>query len=119
VKQQRGADESGRYVSPALMPRRFASSTTKQHSPSNAVTIARCYRDAPPRHGLDVRMTPPRFIVTGMHRSGTSFVASLLSAWNVRIGDRLLPADRGNPHGYFEDAGFLDLDRRMLVACTP
>jgi len=64
-------------------------------------------------------MTPPRFIVTGMHRSGTSFVASLLSAWNVRMGDRLLPADRGNPHGYFEDTGFLDLDRRMLVACTP
>ncbi|HEY2093049.1 MAG TPA: glycosyltransferase [Thermoanaerobaculia bacterium] len=58
-------------------------------------------------------------IVTGMHRSGTSFIASLLSAWNIRIGDRLLPADRGNPHGYFEDVRFLDLNRRMLVACTP
>ena len=65
-------------------------------------------------------MKPPlRLIVTGMHRSGTSFVASLLAAWNVRIGDRLLPADRGNPCGYFEDVDFLELNRRILVACTP
>jgi hypothetical protein len=58
-------------------------------------------------------------IITGMHRSGTSFVASLLAAWNVRMGDRLLPPDRGNPAGYFEDVDFLDLNRRMLIACTP
>jgi glycosyltransferase involved in cell wall biosynthesis len=57
-------------------------------------------------------------IVTGMHRSGTSFVASLLEAWKVRMGDRLLPADRGNPAGYFEDVDFLELNRRMLVTCT-
>jgi glycosyltransferase involved in cell wall biosynthesis len=62
---------------------------------------------------------PPRLIVTGMHRSGTSFVASLLAAWNVRVGDRLLPADRGNPAGYFEDMDFQELNRRMLMACTP
>src|SRR5450759_4073672 len=65
-------------------------------------------------------MRPPlRLIVTGMHRSGTSLVASLLAAWNVRMGDRLLPADRGNPTGYFEDVDFLELNRRILVACTP
>ncbi len=58
-------------------------------------------------------------IVTGMHRSGTSLVASLLAAWNVRMGDRLLPADRGNPAGYFEDVEFLELNRRILIACTP
>jgi glycosyltransferase involved in cell wall biosynthesis len=64
-------------------------------------------------------MNPPlRLIVAGMHRSGTSFVASLLAAWNVRMGDRLLPADRGNPAGYFEDVDFLELNRRILVACT-
>jgi GT2 family glycosyltransferase len=65
-------------------------------------------------------MIPPlRLIVTGMHRSGTSLVASLLEAWNVGMGDRLLPADRGNPEGYFEDVDFLELDRRILAACTP
>jgi GT2 family glycosyltransferase len=62
---------------------------------------------------------PLRLIVTGMHRSGTSFVASLLAAWNVRMGDRLLPADGGNPAGYFEDLDFLELNRRILNACTP
>src|ERR1700674_2153521 len=65
-------------------------------------------------------MRPPlRLIVTGMHRSGTSFVASLLAAWNVRMGDQLLPADRGNPADYFEDVDFRELNRRILVACTP
>jgi glycosyltransferase involved in cell wall biosynthesis/GT2 family glycosyltransferase len=64
-------------------------------------------------------MSPLRLIVTGMHRSGTSFVASLLAAWNVPMGERLLPADHGNPAGYFEDVDFLELNRRMLVACTP
>ncbi|MEO8216089.1 MAG: glycosyltransferase [Acidobacteriota bacterium] len=62
---------------------------------------------------------PPGLIVTGMHRSGTSFVASLLESWNIRMGERLLPADRGNPAGYFEDLDFLDLNRRLLHACTP
>jgi glycosyltransferase involved in cell wall biosynthesis len=64
-------------------------------------------------------MKPLRLIVTGMHRSGTSFVASLLAAWNVRMGDRVLPADQGNPAGYFEDVGFLELNGRILVSCTP
>jgi GT2 family glycosyltransferase/glycosyltransferase involved in cell wall biosynthesis len=65
----------------------------------------------------DFMNTP--LIVTGMHRSGTSLIASLLAAWNVRMGDRLLPADHANPAGYMEDIEFLDLNRRMLVACTP
>jgi glycosyltransferase involved in cell wall biosynthesis len=39
-----------------------------------------------------------------MHRSGTSFVASLLAASNVRN---------------FEDADFIELNRRILAACTP
>lgn len=65
-------------------------------------------------------MSPPlRLIVAGMHRSGTSLVASLLAAWNVRMGDELLPADSANPAGYFEDVDFLKLHRRILVACTP
>lgn len=45
-------------------------------------------------------------IVTGMHRSGTSLVASLLQAAGVHMGDRQLGPDRGNPRGHFEDVGF-------------
>jgi glycosyltransferase involved in cell wall biosynthesis/GT2 family glycosyltransferase len=41
-------------------------------------------------------------IVTGMHRSGASLAASLLAAWDVQMGDQ-----------------FLELNRRILVACTP
>ncbi len=65
-------------------------------------------------------LTPSlRLIVTGMHRSGTSLVASLFAAWHIRMGEQLLPADRENPAGYFEDVDFLELNRRILVACTP
>ncbi|MBV8517690.1 MAG: glycosyltransferase [Acidobacteria bacterium] len=65
-------------------------------------------------------MTPPRrLIVTGMHRSGTSFVASLVAAWNVRMGERFLAPDRHNPSGYFEDLDFEELDAQMLVDATP
>jgi glycosyltransferase involved in cell wall biosynthesis/GT2 family glycosyltransferase len=55
-------------------------------------------------------MRPPlRLIVTGMHRSGMSVVAAVLQASNVRMGDGLVPADRD----------FSELNRRMLVTCTP
>lgn len=63
--------------------------------------------------------TPPRLVITGMHRSGTSLVASLLQASGVRLGDRLLQGDRAAPAGYFEDVDFLALNRRILAACTP
>jgi hypothetical protein len=57
-------------------------------------------------------------VITGMHRSGTSLVASYLSRLGVRMGDRLLEADPRNPHGYFEDADFRELNGRILVDCT-
>ena len=57
-------------------------------------------------------------IVAGMHRSGTSLVASWLAALGVHVGDRLWPADRLNPRGYFEDADFVELHWRMLEEAT-
>jgi hypothetical protein len=55
-----------------------------------------------------------------MHRSGTSLVASWLSALGVDMGQMLLPPDKGNPRGYFEDMGFLEFQRRVLTeACLP
>jgi GT2 family glycosyltransferase len=53
-------------------------------------------------------------VVAGMHRSGTSLVASVLSALGVDMGERMLAADRNNRKGYFEDLSFLDLNRRIL-----
>ena len=54
-----------------------------------------------------------------MHRSGTSLVASWLSALGVDMGQELLPPDKGNPRGYFEDIGFLEFQRRVLSECCP
>jgi hypothetical protein len=57
-------------------------------------------------------------VVAGMHRSGTSLVASILSSLGVDMGERQLAADRHNPRGYFEDLDFLALNREMLCAAT-
>jgi hypothetical protein len=56
----------------------------------------------------------PPLIVAGMHRSGTSLVASLLSGLSVDMGRELLAGDSHNVRGYFEDVDFLTLQRRML-----
>ncbi len=53
-----------------------------------------------------------------MHRSGTSLAASLVTALGYGMGTNLLPADRANARGYFEDVDFLGLDRRMLAAAA-
>jgi hypothetical protein len=61
------------------------------------------------------RMAP--LVVAGMHRSGTSMTAALLSALSVDMGRDLLPADAHNARGYFEDLDFFRFQRRMLAAC--
>jgi glycosyltransferase involved in cell wall biosynthesis len=53
-----------------------------------------------------------------MHRSGTSLVASIVSALGISMGEHLLVRDRNNPRGYFEDVEFLGMARRMLVEAT-
>jgi hypothetical protein len=53
-------------------------------------------------------------IMAGMHRSGTSFTASLLASAGVHLGDRLLPAQHGNDEGHFEDTGILAFHERVL-----
>ncbi len=58
-------------------------------------------------------------IITGMHRSGTSFVAELFQSAGLHIGERLFPGDGGNPRGYFEDDEFLTLQRTMLAGACP
>jgi len=53
-------------------------------------------------------------IVLGPHRGGTSAVAGVLHRLGVNMGDRLLPADKGNQQGYYEDEEFLNLHQRLL-----
>jgi glycosyltransferase involved in cell wall biosynthesis len=58
-------------------------------------------------------------IVTGMHRSGTSLVASYMEALGVDLGGVVVPPDENNPRGYHEDVEFLALSRRMVDGATP
>jgi glycosyltransferase involved in cell wall biosynthesis len=60
----------------------------------------------------------PPVIVTGMHRSGTSLVASFLEALGVDLGGEMVPPDANNPRGYREDVEFLKLSRQMVARAT-
>ncbi|CAN5622930.1 hypothetical protein BH10CHL1_BH10CHL1_41570 [soil metagenome] len=57
-------------------------------------------------------------IVTGMHRSGTSLIALLLTQLGIQMGDALIPADFRNPRGYYEDVDFVRLHQAMLQTCV-
>lgn len=59
-------------------------------------------------------------IITGMHRSGTSFVAELFKSAGLHIGERLFPGDADDPRGSFEDEDIRTLQRAMVAkACPP
>ncbi|MBW4653258.1 MAG: sulfotransferase [Kaiparowitsia implicata GSE-PSE-MK54-09C] len=58
----------------------------------------------------------PAVIITGMHRSGTSFFSALLQSAGLDIGRHLLEARPENPRGYFENVEFLAFHERLLEA---
>jgi hypothetical protein len=59
-------------------------------------------------------MTPP-IIITSMHRSGSSLLASMLHRAGLHLGDRLLAAGPNNQRGYYEDLDFLELHDDILA----
>ncbi|HEX5616120.1 MAG TPA: sulfotransferase [Acidimicrobiia bacterium] len=61
----------------------------------------------------------PVVVVAGMHRSGTSLTASVLEQLDVDMGADLLPADRANVRGYYEDRVFLEFQRELLRHASP
>lgn len=56
--------------------------------------------------------------VTGMHRSGTSLIANLLSICGVYLGEEsdLMPGTEDNPKGYWEHRKILILNNEILAA---
>jgi glycosyltransferase involved in cell wall biosynthesis len=54
-----------------------------------------------------------------MYCSGTSSVASVLSALGIDLGRELLPPDSKDVRDYFEDSEFGPLQRTILSACCP
>ena len=57
----------------------------------------------------------PPLVLAGMHRSGTSLLASIMQHAGVSIGDRLLGATATNERGHFEDLDFLDWHESVLA----
>lgn len=56
-------------------------------------------------------------IVTGMHRSGTSFLAQAFHLLGANFGatDRLFSADFWNQKGYFESIDVVDINNRLIL----
>jgi hypothetical protein len=54
-------------------------------------------------------------VVVGCGRSGTSLCAGLLASAGYAAGRRLLPPDRGNPTGHFEDPDVNRLNEELLA----
>ena len=54
------------------------------------------------------------FIITGMHRSGTSLTSSLMESAGVNVGENLIGASNGNLKGHFEDLDFVEFHERTL-----
>jgi hypothetical protein len=57
---------------------------------------------------------PPVLLVGGMHRSGTSLVASLCESAGLAIGERLVEPHASNPLGHFEDVDFYRFHEQVL-----
>ena len=55
-------------------------------------------------------------IVLGMHRSGTSALAGMLSVLGIKFGKSLLPPHADNPRGYWEHEELVNLNDRLLAA---
>ncbi len=61
-----------------------------------------------------VTENPMALCITGMSRSGTSLVSSLLHSGGLNIGARLLGAGTGNIKGHFEDMDFYEFHMAVL-----
>lgn len=61
-------------------------------------------------------LAPRAILILGMHRSGTSALANLLSTLGVDFGRNLIPASPANELGFFEKAEIVDANERLLQA---
>ena len=53
-------------------------------------------------------------VVLGMHRSGTSMTAGILTILGINMGDKLIGPSWSNPLGHFEDKEFVELNDKIL-----
>lgn len=58
-------------------------------------------------------------IILGMHRSGTSMLSSICHTLGINMGpaiDLLRNNPKSQPHGYWEDQGFVSINRQIIKA---
>jgi len=65
---------------------------------------------------LEIEGHTPALILAGMHRSGTSYAASMLKQAGVDMGSRLIGPTKGNIKGHFENIDFVEFHARVLVS---
>src|SRR5687767_5556789 len=67
-------------------------------------------------HNSPGKTTPDVICIIGMHRSGTSMIARLLSLCGLYLGpdEEMFGPNEGNPDGHFEHVGFLRIDEALL-----
>ena len=53
-------------------------------------------------------------VVLGMHRSGTSLVASLVETMGFSCGEHPMQPSKDNPNGYWEDELIVDINEKLL-----
>jgi hypothetical protein len=53
-------------------------------------------------------------VVTGMHRSHTSLLGSMIQRSGLPFHDDMVGADISNPHGHFEDVAILNIHKATL-----
>lgn len=56
-------------------------------------------------------------LISGMHRSGTSTIAGVISRLGASLPRNLMPAHPDNPKGYFESLPIVSLNDRILAEC--
>ncbi|CAK6696118.1 glycosyltransferase [Synechococcus sp. CBW1107] len=57
----------------------------------------------------------PLILVSGMHRSGTSLLGSLLPPLGVPVPGDLVKADSHNPEGYYEHREVVNVQEQLLI----
>ena len=58
-------------------------------------------------------------IILGSGRSGTSMVAGTLAKAGYYMGEQLLPANKANPKGFFEDIEVNAINEDILSSVAP
>ena len=54
-------------------------------------------------------------LITGMHRSGTSLVSSLIQRAGIHIGDKLLAGNAANPRGFSNPDELVEGGQLMMM----